>query len=99
VEGAAPIHPDRTAAERLGRYAARLILSREKPVEMHLRAAQGIGAVGDSASISQGKRNLHVVPVAEKMLSHRLYRFCWIPHVGSRVFFGPNELSSRWLFG
>jgi len=27
----------------------------------------------------------HVVPVAEKMLSNRLYRFCWILHVGSRV--------------
>ena len=25
----------------------------------------------------------HVVAVAEKMLSHRLYRLCWIPHVSS----------------
>ena len=26
----------------------------------------------------------HVGPVAEKMLSHRLYRLCWIQHVSFR---------------
>jgi hypothetical protein len=47
------------------------------------------GSAQRSATIFCGYRDVrfnldsHVVAVAEKMLSHRLYRLCWIPHVSS----------------
>src|SRR5262249_224679 len=39
-----------------------------------------------SATVFCGHRNAAFSLEAEKMLSRRLYRFCWIPHVGSRTF-------------